>query len=126
MSEDSWLWHRHLTHVNFDLLNKIVTKDLVIGLPKMNFLKDHLSDACQKGKQTRVSFKSKNVVSTSRPLELLHMDLFGPSRTTRIGGNYYGLVIVDDYSRFYWTFFLCSKDERSRLSHVLPSYLKTN
>ena len=66
MSEDSWLWHRRLAHVNFDLLNKVVSKDLVLGLPKINFTKDHLCDACQKGKQTRISFKSKNIVSTTR------------------------------------------------------------
>ena len=111
LNDDSWLWHRRLAHVNFDLLNKVVSKDLVVGLPKIRFSKDHLCDACQMGKQTRVSFKSKNVISTSRPLELLHMDLFGPSRTKSLGGNYYGFVIVDDYSRFTWTIFLHSKDE---------------
>ena len=89
MSEDSWLWHRRLAHINFDLLNKVSSKDLVIGLPKIKFTKDHLCEACQMGKQKRISFKSKNLVSTSRPLELLHMDLFGPSRTKSIGGNYY-------------------------------------
>lgn len=62
-------------------------------------------------KQTRVSFKLKNIVSTSRPLKLLHMDLFGPSRTKKICGNYYGFVIVDDYSRFWWVVFLYNKDE---------------
>ena len=51
-------------------------------------------------KQTKVSFKLKKFISTERPLELLHMDLFGPSRTTSLGGNYYALVIVDDFSRF--------------------------
>jgi len=51
-------------------------------------------EACQKGKPTKVSFKPKNVVSTERPLEMLHMDLFGPSRTMSLGG----LVIVDDFS----------------------------
>jgi len=51
------------------------------------------------------------VVSTSRPLELFHMNLFGPSRTMSLEGNYYGLVIVDDYSRFIWTLFIATKDE---------------
>ena len=111
MSEDSWLWHRRLAHVNFDVLNNIVAKDLVIAFPKIKFSKYHLCDTYKKGKQTRVSFKSKNVVSTSRPLELLPIDLSGPSRTKSIGGNYYGLVIADDYSRFCWTIFLHSKDE---------------
>jgi len=110
-NEDSWLWHRRLSHVHFDLLNKIVSKDLVVELPKIKFEKDRLCDACQKGKQTRVSFKPKKVVSTSKPLELLHLDLFGPSRTRSLGGNYYGFVIVDDFSRFTWTLFLSSKDD---------------
>jgi len=46
-----------------------------------------------------------------KPLELLHMDLFGPSRTMSLGGNYYALVIVDDYSRYTWTLFLESKSD---------------
>src|ERR1044072_7930185 len=53
----------------------------------------------------------KNVVSTSRPLELLHIDLFGPVKTASISGKKYGLVIVDDYSRWTWVKFLRSKDE---------------
>jgi len=57
------------------------------------------------------SFKIKNVVSSLKPLELLHMDLFGPSRTMSLGGNYYALVIVDDFSRFTWTIFLESKSD---------------
>ena len=50
----------------------------------------------EQGKQTKGSFKSKNVVSTSRTLELLHMDLLGPTRTTSLGGKRYALVIVED------------------------------
>jgi len=108
-NEDSWLWHRHLSHVHFDLLNKIESKDLVDGLPKIKFENDKLCDACQKENQTRVSFKPKNIVSTSKPLEIHHLDLFGPSRTRSLGGNYYGFVIVDDFFRFTWTLFLSSK-----------------
>ena len=111
MSEDSWLWHRRLAHVNFDLLNKIVSKDLVVGLPKIKFSKDHLCDACQMGKQTKISFKSKKIISTTKPLELLHMDIFGTSKIKSLGGNYYGFVIVDDFSRFCWTIFLASKSD---------------
>ena len=83
-----------------------MSKDLVLGLPKIKFENDKLCDACQKGKQTRVSFKPKNIVSTSKPLELLHLDLFGPSRTRSLGGNYYGLVIVDDFSKFTYIIFV--------------------
>ena len=90
-------------------LNKLISKDLVIGLPKLKFEKDRLCDACQKGKQVRISFKYKNIVSTTQPLQLLHMDLFGPSRIMSFGGNYDALVIVDDYSRYTWTLFLTHK-----------------
>ena len=86
-------------------LNRLISKDLVVDLPKLKFKKDNICEACQKGKQIKHSFKLKNVVSTSKPLELLHMDLFGPSRTMSLGGNYYALVIVDDFSRFTWTLF---------------------
>src|SRR4051812_31835598 len=63
------------------------------------------------GKQTRISFKSKNIVSTTRPLELIHMDLFGPSRIKSLGGNYYGFVIIGDFSRYCWTIFSESKSD---------------
>jgi len=83
-------------------LNKLISRDLVIGLPKLKFERDHIFEACQKGKQVKSSFKIKNVVSSLKPLELLHMDLFGTSRTMSLGGNYYALVIVDDFSRYTW------------------------
>jgi len=92
-------------------LNKLISKDLVIGLPKLKFERDHICESCQKGKQVKISFKIKNVVSSLRPLELLNMDLFGPSRTMSVSGNYYALVIVDDFSRYTWTLFLESKSD---------------
>jgi len=70
-------------------LNKLVSNELVHGLSKLKFKKEHVCEACQRGKQTRKSFNLKNRVSTSKPLELLHMDLFGPSRTMSLGGNLY-------------------------------------
>ena len=95
INKKSWLWH-----ANMNLISKLIKKDLVKGLPKLDFEKDKICDACQFGKQIRNSFESKNIVSTSRPLELLHMNLFGPTRTTSLGGKKYGLVIIDDFSRF--------------------------
>ena len=64
-----------------------------------------------KRKTGKSSFKSKKEVSTSHPLELIHMDLYGPMRIQSRGGNKYVFVIVDDYSRYTWTIFLGSKDE---------------
>ena len=91
--------------------NRLNRKQLVEGLPKLKFENDRVCEACQKGKQTKVSFKPKNVVSTKRPLEMFHIDLFGPSRTMSLGGNLYALVIVDDFSRFTWTLFLATKND---------------
>ena len=92
-------------------MSKLVKKNLVKGLPTVNYERNRLYDACQLGKQTRSTFKTKNIASTTRPLELLHMDLFGPTRITSLGGKKYGLVVVDDYSRYTWVMFLAHKDE---------------
>jgi hypothetical protein len=67
---------------------------------KCVFRKDRPYAACQAGKQVGSAHHSKNVMTTSRPLELLHMDLFGPVADLSIGGSKYGLVVVDDFSRF--------------------------
>ena len=81
------------------------------GLPKINSRPDKICKPCAKGKHVKSSFKSKTIVTTSKPLELLHMDLFGPMRTTSLGGKNFGFVIVDDYSRFTWVSFLEHKDD---------------
>jgi len=110
-NDETWLLHGHLAYIHMHRLNRLASKYLVIGLSKLKFERDRLYEACQKGKHTKSSFKQINVVSISRPLELLHIYLFGPSRTLSLGGNYYGLVVVDDYSRFTWTLFIATKDE---------------
>ena len=99
---DSWLWHRRLGHASIKILSKLVKNDLVIGLPKLNLDKNKIYDACLFGKQVRSLLKPKNLVSTSRPLELLHIDLFGPMDVISMGGKSYGFVIVDNYSGFTW------------------------
>ena len=110
-NESSWLWHRRLGHAGMDQISQLICSNLVRGLPTIKFEKDQLCDACQKGKQHRVSFPSKKVVSTSRPLELLHLDLFGPTQVASLGGMRYCLVIVDDFSRYSWVYFLALKSE---------------
>ncbi|GJT21676.1 retrovirus-related pol polyprotein from transposon TNT 1-94 [Tanacetum coccineum] len=91
-------------------IQSLTSKDLVRNLPKLKFDK-HFCDACKIGKQAYASHKANNVVSTTRCLELLHMDLFGPSALRSYGGNRYTLVIVDDYSRYPWTRSLKDKIE---------------
>ncbi|GJS75740.1 retrovirus-related pol polyprotein from transposon TNT 1-94 [Tanacetum coccineum] len=110
IDENSTLWHRRLGHANMRLIQSLASKELVRNLPKLKF-DQHFCDACKIGKQAHVSHKAKNIVSTTRCLELLHMDLFGPSAVRSYGGNRYTLVIVDDYSRYTWTRFLKDKTE---------------
>ena len=106
---DPWLWHKRFCHINFQTINKLLKNGLVKGLPKMNFKIDHICDACQLGKLTKSSFKSKKVISTLQPLELLHMDLFGPTQVQSINHSRYVFVIVDNFSRYTWTIFMKNK-----------------
>lgn len=108
-NNDAWIWHTIIAHIHMDHLNKLVKHDLVVGLPKIKYVKYKLWNACQKDKQTNVSFKPKNVVSTSIPLQLIYVDLFGSSRTRSFYRNLYSLVIFDDFSIFTWTSFLAYK-----------------
>ncbi|GJV92330.1 retrovirus-related pol polyprotein from transposon TNT 1-94 [Tanacetum coccineum] len=86
IDENSTLWHRRLGHANMRLIQSLASKELVRNLPKLRF-DQHFCDACKIGKQAHVSHKAKNIVSTTRCLELLHMDLFGPSAVRSYGGN---------------------------------------
>ncbi|GJR10618.1 putative ribonuclease H-like domain-containing protein [Tanacetum coccineum] len=104
---------RRLGHINFKTMNKLVRGNLVRGLPSKLFENDHTCVACQKGKQHKASCKTKLVSSISQPLQMLHMDLFGPTSVRSINHKTYCLVVTDDYSRFSWVFFLATKDETS-------------
>nr|GEX30614.1 retrovirus-related Pol polyprotein from transposon TNT 1-94 [Tanacetum cinerariifolium] len=107
----SWLWHRRLNHLNFGTINDLARKDLVRGLPRLKFKKDHLCSACQLEKSKKHTYKPKAENTNLEVLNTLHMDLCGPMRVQTINGKKYILVIVDDYSRFTWVKFLRSKDE---------------
>nr|GEZ44571.1 hypothetical protein [Tanacetum cinerariifolium] len=105
-SSQAWLWHRHLSHLNFDTINLLSKNDIVVGLPMLKFVKDHLCSSYEFGKAKRKSFHTKITPSSKRRLQLLHMNLCGPMRVASINGKRYVLVIVDDYSRYTWTHFL--------------------
>ncbi|RDX64006.1 hypothetical protein CR513_57483, partial [Mucuna pruriens] len=94
-----WTWHKKLGHASLRLISKLKTHNLVRGLPSHVYKNNILCDSYQKKKQFRGSFESKNIVSTIRPLELLHIDMFGPTKIASLSGKHYGLVVVDDYSR---------------------------
>jgi transposase InsO family protein len=77
--------------------------------------------ACQAEKQVETHHHAKNIMITTRLSKMLHMDLFDPVAYISIGGNKYGPVIVDDYSRFTWVFFLQDKNETQE---VLKKFLR--
>ncbi|GJT15286.1 retrovirus-related pol polyprotein from transposon TNT 1-94 [Tanacetum coccineum] len=102
-----WLWHQRLSHNNFDTINDLSRNDLITGLPKFKYYKEHLCPSSFGTHQQR--------------LHLLYMDLCGPMRIASINGKWYVLVIVDDYSRYTWVHFLKSKDETPE---VIKTFLK--
>ncbi|GJX73997.1 zf-CCHC domain-containing protein [Tanacetum coccineum] len=86
IDENSTLWHRRLGHANMRLIQSLASKELVRNLPKLKF-DQHFCDACKMGKQSHTSHKAKNIVSMTRCLEILHMDLFGPSAVRSYRGK---------------------------------------
>ncbi|GJS28328.1 retrovirus-related pol polyprotein from transposon TNT 1-94 [Tanacetum coccineum] len=118
---ESWLWHQRLSHLNFDTINDLAKNNLVTGLPKFKYHKEHLCPSCEQGKSKRASHPPKPVPNSKQRLHLLHMDLCGPMRIASINGKRYVLVIVDDYSRYTWVHFLRSKDEAPE---VIKTFLK--
>jgi hypothetical protein len=103
--DDSELWH-----LNFTDILKIASKDIVKDLPKMEKTGKGIRGSCQLGKQTRAAHKKTSGIHTSRNLELLHMDLMGPTRTASLGRRYI-LVIVGDFSRYTWAIPLREKSD---------------
>jgi hypothetical protein len=82
-----WLWHRRLAHVGMRNLNKVLKRDHILRLTNVSFEKDRICSVCQAGKQVGVPHPSKSIITTVKPFELLHMDLFGPVAYISIGGN---------------------------------------
>jgi hypothetical protein len=105
-SNMGWLCHRRPTHVGIRNLHKLQKEGHILELMNVAFEKHRPYEACQASKQVGAQHRTKNIMTTTRPLKMLHMDLFGPITYISIGGNKYGLIIIDDYSRFTWVFFL--------------------
>jgi transposase InsO family protein len=110
-SSELWKWHRKLGHLSFDLLSRLSKLNLVRGLPRLRLEKELVCAPCRHAKMVASSHPPLIDVMTERPCELLHMDLVGPTRVRSAGGKWYVLVVVDDYSRYAWVFFLEDKGE---------------
>src|SRR4051812_5005766 len=120
-ASSGWLWHRRLGHAGMRNLQTLVKKKHVIGLREVKLDKDRLWSVCEAGKITKKHHSAKTIMTTTRPLELLHMDLFGPQNYASMGGNKYGLVIVDDFSRYTLVFFL---DDKSKVVEIFKAFAK--
>nr|GEX80615.1 hypothetical protein [Tanacetum cinerariifolium] len=97
----AWLWHQRLSHLNFDYINLLSKKDIMIGLPKLKYVKDQLCSSYE-------------------------LNLCGPMRVASINRKKYILVIVDDYSRYTWTLFLRSKDETPKVLKEFLTMIQRN
>jgi hypothetical protein len=97
--------------LSFDLLCRLSGSGLLSGLPLLKFESNLVCVPCHHGKMIIASHSPINTMMTEQPGWLLHMDIVSPSRVRSVGGKWYVLVIVDDYSCYSWVFFLKSKDE---------------
>jgi hypothetical protein len=105
-----WLWHRRMGHIKFDNLVKVNKKEEVIEMPQITKKTNTSCKHCQQGKKTNTRFKSKEY-STKRPIEIVHIDIVGPTRTKNLKGEKYFMLLVDDYTRMTAVCFLKKKLE---------------
>ncbi|CAL8097233.1 unnamed protein product [Prunus armeniaca] len=105
--------------------NVLLVENLQANLISVSQLCDEIGkregvcEGCQLGKQTKNPHKATNSISTSKTLELMHMDLVGPIQVASLGGKKYILVVVDDFSCFTWVIFLHDKTEAFNSFYVL-------
>ena len=114
-NKETELWHRRLGHTNLQTITTISNHCLVRGLPQKSFQNHEHCVSCLKGKQHKSSYKSIEESKSTKCLQLLHMDLFGPVQIMSLTKKRYCLVIIDDFSRYSWTKFLHSKDETAKI-----------
>lgn len=109
--EETKLWHQKLGHLHLKRMKKVMSKEAIRGIPKIKIDEGIICGECQIGKQTKMSHKKLQHLTTSKNLELIHMDLMGPMQVKSLGGKMYAYVVVDDYSRFTWVNFIKEKSE---------------
>ena len=103
-NEDLWL--QMMGHASYKHLSIESKHESVLGIPKLSRVSNVVCGPCQLGKQTKAKHLSTQTSATSRPLELLHLDLMGSTRTKSLGGKRYIMVVVDDFTRYTWVILL--------------------
>ena len=102
-------------------LHTLVKKNHLRGIPDVKLDMNRPCAACEAGKLAKKHHSSKTVMATTRTLEILPMDLFGPQNYASFSGSHYGLVIVDNFSRYTWVFFL---EDKTCTQDILNSFAK--
>ncbi|GJR89060.1 zinc finger, CCHC-type containing protein [Tanacetum coccineum] len=110
LKDDTWLWHARLGHLNFESLKSMAQKDLVRGIPTIKHT-TQICDVCLIGKHSRAPFPKKAKARSTSPLDLVYGDLCGPITPPTPSGKKYIFLLVDDYSRYMWVYFLTTKDQ---------------
>ena len=118
------MWHQKLGHLNFKNLTKIVNTWAIRGIPPFSKKEPGVCGHCQLGKQLKESHSSLQQTTTTKVLELLHMDLMGPMQVESIGGKRYVFVFVDDFFRFTWVDFIRKKSKTFNVFKRLCKKLK--
>ncbi|CAL9003908.1 unnamed protein product [Prunus brigantina] len=119
LSSTSDLWHKRLGHLSTGPM-----RVLSQTVPSISFNFHSQCDVCPLAKQTRLPF-SLSSISTNKPFELIHCDIWGPHRLPTSSGARYFLTIVDDYSRFTWLFLMNLKSETQEKIKLFFAYVKT-
>ena len=117
------LWHQRMRHASYKHLSIVSKYESVLGIPKLSRISNVVCGPCQLGKQTKSKHPSTQTSATSRPLELLHLDLMGQTRTESLGGKRYIMVVVDDFTRYTWIILLRSKFNAPDLIETLCTRL---
>ncbi|GKC09196.1 zinc finger, CCHC-type containing protein [Tanacetum coccineum] len=110
LKDDTWLWHARLGHLNFESLRSMAQRDLVHGIPAIKHT-TQICDVCLIGKHSRAPFPKKAKARSTSPLDLVYGDLCGPISPPTPSGKKYIFLLVDDYSRYMWVYFLSTKDQ---------------
>ena len=105
------LWHQRMRHASYKQLSIVFKKEAVLGIPKLVKVNNVVCGSYQLGKQIRAHHHANLTTTTSRPLELLHIDLLGRTRIESLGDKRYIMVVVNDFTRFTWAILLRFKFE---------------
>ena len=100
------LWHQRMGHASYKHLLIVSKHESVLGIPKLSRVNNVVYGPCQLGKQMKAKHLGIQIFATSRKLELLHLNLMGPTKTESLGGKRYIMVVVDDFIRYTWVILL--------------------